>query len=85
MATLSQISAWYPDRWDERRVRLAVEKGCITQADYEEVVGVPYSDGEPNLESMTKHQLYLYAAAHGVTAYESWTKQQIIAAIQGAA
>lgn len=30
--------------WDERRVALAVTKGWITAAEYEEITGHPYSE-----------------------------------------
>ena len=38
----------------------------------------------PDLSSMTKSELLAYAQEHGVEAYESWTKAEIIAAIEGA-
>lgn len=42
MPKLEQIRAWYPDRWNESRVRAAVEKGVIDALDYEDIVGDPY-------------------------------------------
>ena len=36
-----------------------------------------------DFSSMTKAELLEYCAAHGITAYESWTKAEIIAAIEG--
>ena len=38
----------------------------------------------PDLSSMTKAELLAYAQEHGVEAYESWTKAEIIAAIEAA-
>lgn len=37
----------------------------------------------PDLSSMTKAELLAYAQEYGVEAYESWTKAEIIAAIEG--
>lgn len=38
----------------------------------------------PDYDSMTKHELYEWAEARGITVYESWTKADIVAAIQAA-
>ena len=37
-----------------------------------------------DFSAMTKAELLEYCEAHGITAYESWTKAEIIAAIEGA-
>ena len=55
----------------------------------EEVSTHAESEGEPEsaekpLEDMTKAELLAYAQEHGIEAYESWTKAEIIAAIEGA-
>ena len=41
------------------------------------------SESKP-LEDMTKAELLAYAQEHGVEVYESWTKAEIIAAIEAA-
>ncbi len=41
-------------------------------------------EGMPDLAGMTKAELLSYAQGHGVTAYESWTKDRIIEAIRAA-
>lgn len=38
-----------------------------------------------DFSSMTKAELLEYCEAHGIEAYESWTKAEIIAAIEGVA
>lgn len=59
MPTVSQIRAWFPDRWDERRVKLAVEKGCIDPTDYEDIVGEPYPGEQQayNFTGMTAQEV----------------------------
>ena len=38
-----RIAKWYKQgRWDEAKVRNAVEKGVITEADYSEITGEEY-------------------------------------------
>lgn len=39
---------------------------------------------EPDLEGMTKAELLALCEERGITAYESWTKAEIIAALEGA-
>lgn len=39
----SKIAYWYNHNiWDEPKVRMAVEKGLITELDYEEITGNKY-------------------------------------------
>lgn len=44
----------------------------------------PETSTAPDYEAMTKHDLFEWAEAHGITVYESWTKAEIVAAIQAA-
>jgi len=44
----------------------------------------PETSTTPDYEAMTKHDLFEWAEAHGITVYESWTKAEIVAAIQAA-
>ncbi len=40
-----KVKKYYDDGlWSKARVRDAVEKGRITEAEYEEIVGEPYAD-----------------------------------------
>ena len=40
-----KVKKFYDDAlWSKARVRDAVEKGRITEAEYEEIVGEPYTD-----------------------------------------
>ena len=40
-----KVKKFYDDGfWSKARVRDAVEKGRITEAEYEEIVGEPYAD-----------------------------------------
>mgnify|MGYP002623282185 CR=1 FL=1 len=71
--------------WSLAQLEALEDRGVLTAAQIAEIIGSDYAqDGEPDLESMTKHQLRQYAEARGIAVYESWTKAEIIAAIQGA-
>lgn len=68
--------------WKLAHLRALVGKGLLTKAQVGEITGTA-EDGA-DLSTMTKAELLDYAAAHGVTASASWTKAEIIEAIEGA-
>lgn len=77
----------YYDRglWGADELARLVAAGKLSQEAYERITGgAAQAEGSPDLASMTKHDLLLYAQQHGVTVYESWTKDRIIEAIQSA-
>lgn len=70
--TLEQV----PLRW-----RAEVEEALGGEAQQAQAT---QPSGTPD-ETWTKHELVEYATEHGITAYESWTKERILAAIREAA
>lgn len=70
--------------WTIGALEALARKGVLTAAQVSAIVGVEYGDELPDYDSMTKHELYEWAEARGITVYESWTKADIVAAIQAA-
>ena len=71
----------------------APESAVIPEAEQESTEAANDAESTPEsasesaekpLSEMTKAELLEYAAGHGVETYESWTKAEIIAAIEGA-
>lgn len=69
--TIDQV----PERWRDEVIALLGDEASSSGGGSEAV---------PDLTSMTKHDLLLYAQQHGVTVYESWTKDRIVEAIRAA-
>lgn len=77
----------YYDRglWGVGELRRLVDAGKLSVEAYGRITGMPYApDGMPDTEGMTKHELVEWATAHGVEAYESWSRDRIVAAIAAA-
>ena len=55
-----------------------------TSTEAESEPSAPSEQAETDLSAMTKAELLEYAQEHGVEVYESWTKAEIVAAIEGA-
>lgn len=77
-AQVAEITAVMPDEAAETPEQEAPESA----EDAEEPA--PETSTPPDYEAMTKHDLFEWAEAHGITVYESWTKAEIVAAIQAA-
>ena len=70
--------------WSLDALKALARKGKLTGAQVAAIVGAETLEaGAVDLESMTKHELYVYAKERGITVYESWTKAEIVAAIEG--
>ncbi len=87
--TLEQV----PQRWREA-VREALEGAEEGEPDEESIEPESAAESEPesagntdgtDLPDMTKAELLGYCEEHGIEAYASWSKGEIIAAIEAAA
>lgn len=67
--------------WTLSTLETLVSKGKLTSAQVAEITGTVE---EIDLSTLTKAELLAYAQEHGIEAYESWTKAEIVAAIEGA-
>ena len=74
--------------WSIGQLEALARKGKLTWPQVGSIVGADGTGQEqptpPDYDSMTKHELYEWAEARGITVYESWTKADIVAAIQAA-
>lgn len=81
--------------WTLATLEALVEKGKLTQEQVAEITCTSTeAESEPSetpeqaetdLSAMAKAELLAYAQERGIEAYESWTKAEIIAAIESAA
>lgn len=67
--------------WTLATLEALVTKGKLTPGQVAEITGTAE---EIDFSAMTKAELLAYCSEHGIEAYESWTKAEIVAAIEGA-